>query len=36
MAPGGGGAIGEVVRFVEENGVVTRMYVGDGYQTRLR
>jgi hypothetical protein len=36
MAPGGGGAIGEVVRFVEENGAVTRMYVGDGYQTRLR
>ena len=36
MAPGGGSAIGEVVRFVEENGVVTRMYVGDGYQTRLR
>ncbi|QJR38288.1 beta-lactamase family protein [Gemmatimonas groenlandica] len=36
MAPGGGGAIGEVVRFVEENGTVTRMYVGDGYQTRLR
>jgi CubicO group peptidase (beta-lactamase class C family) len=36
MAPGGGSAIGEVVRFVEENGAVTRMYVGDGYQTRLR
>jgi hypothetical protein len=35
MAPGGGSAIGEVVRFVETNGVVTRMYVGDGYQTRL-
>ncbi len=35
MAPGGGSAIGEVVRFVETNGAVTRMYVGDGYQTRL-
>jgi CubicO group peptidase (beta-lactamase class C family) len=35
MAPGGGSAIGEVVRFVETNGVVSRMYVGDGYQTRL-
>ena len=35
MAPGGGSAIGEVVRFVEANGAVTRMYVGDGYQTRL-
>ena len=36
MAPGGGSAIGEVVRFVEANGEVSRMYVGDGYQTRLR
>ena len=36
MAPGGGSAIGEVVRFVETNGEVTRMYVGDGYQARLR
>ncbi len=36
MAPGGGGAIGEVVRFVEANGAVSRMYVGDGYLTRLR
>lgn len=35
MAPGGGSAIGEVVRFVEANGAVSRMYVGDGYQTRL-
>ncbi len=35
MAAGGGSAIGEVVRFVETNGAVTRMYVGDGYQTRL-
>lgn len=35
MAPGGGNAIGEVVRFVEANGEVSRMYVGDGYQNRL-
>ena len=31
----GGGAVGEVVRFVEENGRVTRMYVGDGYSERI-
>ena len=36
MAPGGGSAIGEVVRFTEANGEVSRMYIGDGYQTRLR
>jgi len=35
MAPGGGSAIGEVVRFVEENSRVTRMYVGDGFLDRL-
>lgn len=35
MAPGGGSAIGEVVRFIEENGRVTRMYVGDGFLDRL-
>jgi len=34
MAPGGGGAIGEVVRFVEENGRVVRMFTGDGYDDR--
>ncbi|MBC7897805.1 MAG: beta-lactamase family protein [Cytophagaceae bacterium] len=36
MAATGGGAIGEVVRFVEENGQVVRMYVGDGYSQRVR
>ena len=36
MAEGGGSAIGEVVRFVEEGGQVTRMYTGDSYVTRLR
>jgi CubicO group peptidase (beta-lactamase class C family) len=36
MAATGGGAIGEVVRFVEENGQVVRMYVGDGYSDRVR
>jgi hypothetical protein len=34
MASGGGGAIGEVVRFVEENGRVVRMFTGDGYDDR--
>ena len=36
MALGGGSAIGEVVRFTEANGEVSRMSIGDGYQTRLR
>jgi CubicO group peptidase (beta-lactamase class C family) len=31
----GGGAVGEVVRFTEANGRVTRMYVGDGYSERV-
>jgi CubicO group peptidase (beta-lactamase class C family) len=31
----GGGAVGEVVRFVEESGRVVRMYVGDGYSERI-
>ena len=31
----GGGAVGEVIRFVEENGRVTRMYVGDGFSERV-
>ncbi len=35
-APTGGGPVGEVVRFVEENGRVTRMYTGDGYVERVR
>lgn len=35
MAPTGGGAIGEVVRFVEENGRVTRIITGDSYSVRV-
>ncbi len=35
-APTGGGPVGEVVRFIEENGRVTRMYTGDGYVERVR
>lgn len=34
-APTGGSAIGEVVRFVEENGKVVRMYTGDSYSDRV-
>lgn len=32
----GGGPVGEVVRFGEENGRVVRMYTGDGYVERVR
>lgn len=35
-APTGGGPVGEIVRFVEENGHVVRMYTGDGYVERVR
>lgn len=35
-APGGGGPVGEVVRFVEENGQVTRMVTGDSYVVRVQ
>ena len=35
-APGGGGPVGEVVRFVEEGGRVTRMITGDSYVVRVR
>ncbi len=35
-APTGGGAVGEVVRFVEENGQVVRMITGDSYAIRIR
>jgi D-alanyl-D-alanine carboxypeptidase len=35
IAPTGGGPVGEVVRFVEQNGKVTRMYVGDGFSDRV-
>jgi D-alanyl-D-alanine carboxypeptidase len=36
MAPTGGGPVGEVVRFVEENGSVVRMITGDSYVERVR
>jgi len=35
-APTGGGPVGEIVRFIEENGVVTRMYTGDSYSDRVQ
>jgi CubicO group peptidase (beta-lactamase class C family) len=35
-APGGGGPIGEVVRFVEEGSRVVRMITGDSYVDRVR
>jgi CubicO group peptidase (beta-lactamase class C family) len=35
-APTGGGPVGEIVRFVEENGRVVRMFTGDGYVERVR
>jgi CubicO group peptidase (beta-lactamase class C family) len=34
-APTGGGEVGEVVRFVEENGQVVRMITGDSYTDRV-
>ena len=36
VAPTGGGAVGEVVRFVEENGRPMRMYTGDGWVDRVK
>ena len=36
LAPTGGGPVGEVVRFVEENGEVVRMITGDSYADRVR
>jgi CubicO group peptidase (beta-lactamase class C family) len=36
VAPNGGGPVGEVVRFVEENGRVVRMITGDSYVDRVR
>ena len=36
VAPTGGGAVGEIVRFVEENGAVVRMITGDSYADRVR
>jgi CubicO group peptidase (beta-lactamase class C family) len=34
-SPTGGGPVGEVVRFTESNGKVTRMYTGDSYTDRV-
>lgn len=34
-APTGGSAIGEIVRFEEKDGKVTRMYLGDGWSDRI-
>lgn len=36
LAPTGGGPVGEIVRFVEENGEVVRMITGDSYSDRVR
>jgi CubicO group peptidase (beta-lactamase class C family) len=36
LAPVGGGPVGEVVRFVEENGQVVRMITGDSYVERVK
>ncbi len=36
LAPTGGGPVGEIVRFVEENGEVVRMITGDSYSVRVR
>src|SRR5262249_12504327 len=35
VASAGGGPVGEIVRFVEENGRVTRMITGDSYVERV-
>ena len=36
VAPTGGGPVGEIVRFVEEDGEVIRMITGDSYSERIR
>ncbi len=36
VAPTGGGAVGEVVRFVEQAGRPMRMYIGDGWIDRVQ
>ena len=36
VAPTGGAAVGEVVRFVETSGRPMRMYIGDGWSDRVR
>lgn len=35
MAPTGGGPVGETVWFEEKDGKVTRLYLGDGWSTRI-
>lgn len=35
-APTGGGVVGEIIRFKEENGKVVRMYTGDSYTERVQ
>jgi D-alanyl-D-alanine carboxypeptidase len=35
VAPSGGGPVGEIVRFVEQNGKVTRLYFGDSFSDRV-
>jgi len=36
VALGGGGPVGEIVRFVEENGRVIRMITGNSYVERVQ
>ena len=36
VAPTGGGPVGEIVRFVEENGRITRMITGDSFVERVQ
>jgi len=36
VAKTGGGEVGEIVRFEEENGRVTRLVIGDGFFTRVQ
>jgi hypothetical protein len=36
VAPTGGGAVREVVRFVEQTGRPMRMYIGDGWIDRVQ
>ena len=36
VAPAGGGPVGEIVRFVEQDGQVVRMITGDSYVERVR
>ena len=36
VAPTGGAAVGEIVRFIEENGEVVRMITGDSYADKVR